>query len=446
MTRQHILAAAFGLLSLLLLPSCLKDQRDLFQESSAVRLQQRLDSVATYLAAAPQGWRMEYFIGNVEQDRGGRNLSLEFNGEDNSVRVRSEEHRDSSFVSLYKLAEDDGPVLSFDSFNPLLHKYAVPSSSYYEARGGDFDFLIIRFNENEVELKGKRSGKTCRLYRLEEPAEDFINRMYDVDRSFYVSSFTGTIGGTPVTGEIDVRNRQFTVTEVLEDEDAEARTETLPYILTEKGLQFYKPTEFLGSTLDRMDYHPADTSFSAGSVTLKGYIPADWLPYSFFAGTYIFTHDGGSISIELTPEGTEEEYYRVKGLSDTFDLLFDYDIRSGRLNLSAQFAAQKGTEFVLMEGKDYILGVPLSTSGFFGTEDTYGFTAIWNQSEERPRFTWADKGLAPRFITEAFYLRLYNPSEGFVRDESGYTVAPRENFFKGNSSSLIPKSMSKANQ
>lgn len=446
MTRHRILAAGIAILSILSLSSCLKDQRDFFQESSAERLQHRLDSVSRYLVSAPQGWRMEYFIGNVDQDRGGRNLSLEFNGEDNSVRVRSEEHRDSSYVSLWKLAEDDGPVLSFDSFNPLLHKYAVPSSTYYEARGGDFDFLIIRFSEKEIELKGKRSGKICKLYPLEEPAEDFINRMYDTDRAFYVSSFTGSIGGAPVTGEIDVRNRQFTITEVLEDEDAEAQTETLPYILTENGLQFYKPTEFLGNTLDRMEYHPADTSFSAGSVALKGYIPADWRPYSFFLGSYIFTHDGGSLSIDLIPEGEEEEYYRVKGLSDAFDLIFDYDIRSGRLNLSAQFVSQKDSPYAMMEGKDYILCVPLSTNGFFGTEGTYGYTAIWNMSEERPRFTWADKGLAPRFITEAFHLRLYNPSEGFVRDEAGYSVAPKENLFKGNMSSIIPKSMSKSTQ
>ena len=138
--------------------------------------------------------------------------------------------------------------------------------------------------------------------------------------------------------------------------------------------------------------------------------------------------------------------YRVKGLSDHFDIFFSYDIRSGRLDIPAQFACQKDSPYAVQEGKDYIILVPLSTNGFFGTEDTYGFNAVWNMNKERPRFTWADKGLAPRFITEAMYLRLYNPSEGFVRDDSGSTVAPRENLFKGNLSSLIPRSMSKSIQ
>lgn len=443
MNKKHIIAVCSGILLMLLLPSCLKDQKDLFTDSSAERLQKCLNQVSDLLVSSPEGWRMEYFIGNVDQDRGGRNISLEFNAEANSVRVRSEEHRDSSFVSLYKLTEDDGPVLSFDSFNPLLHKYAIPSSSYYEARGGDFDFLIISYKEDEIVLKGKRSGKTCKLYRLNEPAETFINRMYDNSRAFYVSSFTGTINGVAVTGDIDVRNHQFTFSQV-DDEDADPIS--LPYILTDKGLQFYEPTEFKGSTLESVEYHPADTSFTANSVNLKGYIPADWRPYSFFAGKYIFNHDAGSLSIELIPEGDEEEYFRVKGLSDTFDLLFDYDIRTGRINLSAQLAAQKDSDFVVMEGTNYVLCVPLSTNGFFGTESTYGYTAAWNMSEERPRFNWVDKGLAPRFITEGYYLRLYNMADGFVRDDSGSSVAPKDNFFKGNLSSIIPKSMSKSVQ
>ena len=55
-----------------------------------------------------------------------------------------------------------------------------------------------------------------------------------------------------------------------------------------------------------------------------------------------------------------------------------------------------------------------------------------------------DKGITPRFVTETYYLRLYNG--GFVRDEDGYTVSPKEACFKGNKMTFTPKSMSKFSQ
>ena len=162
-------------LVILLVPSCLKDQVSYFDQSAAERLQAVQKKTRETLAKPRYGWRMEYFIGNVDFDFGGKNLTLEFGAEIDTVRVRTEEYKDSSFTSYYRFTNDDGPVLSFDSFSPILHKYAIPSSEYYESRGGDFEFLIISCKDEEVILKGKRSGKMCKMYPLEEPADQYIN-------------------------------------------------------------------------------------------------------------------------------------------------------------------------------------------------------------------------------------------------------------------------------
>ena len=444
-TRIPAMVLAMSLL-LISLPSCLKNQVDYFSTSAAERLQKVLSDMKDTLLAPRQGWRMEYFIGNVDQDRGGRNITMEFYPNSDSVRIKSEENKDTAITSWFKLSSDDGPVLSFDTYNELFHKYAVPSSSYYEARGGDFEFIIQSYSTEKIVLKGKRSGKISTMYPLDDSqtADEFIEKVATASKNFYVSGFKGEVNKKQVTGSFDVRNRQFTIEEVLPDDDyiSEPEKETVPYIITEKGIQFYEPFKFLGETFTEMTYNKADTSFTTvGLSEGKGFIPKDWRPYEFFPGKYILNHANGSMSITVSPYGDEQDSFLVTGMSDTFDVLFGYDIRLGRMTLGAQLVAEAGKETVYREGKDYVILVPLSTNGFFGTSDEYGMSAELDENGTSPRYKWVDMGLAPRFITESFYLRLYNG--GFVRDESGSSVAPRVATYKGNLTALTPISMSK---
>lgn len=436
-------------LALLLLPSCLKNQVDYFDQSAAERLQAVQKKTRETLAKPKYGWRMEYFIGNVDYDFGGKNMTLEFGAELDTVRVMTEEYKDSSFTSYYRFTNDDGPVLSFDSFSPLLHKYAIPSSTYYESRGGDFEFLIISCKDEEVVLKGKRSGKMCRLYPLAEPADQYIRRFYEFNKDFHVSSFTGTCGTTAVRGTIDVLNKQFTIQEDIDEYSRiEPVTETAPYILTENGLKFYEPITFKETVLEQITFQAADTSFAGSDISLKGYIPKDWLPYDFFTGRYMFEHDGGLFEIELIPN-PEEQTYTVKGMSPKFDVFFGYDIVAGRLILQAQFVAKLGTEEAYKERDGYVILVPLSTNGYLLGEDESGFAAVWNMDEAKPRYKWQDRGLTPKFVTESFMLRLYDLSEGFVRDKNGYSMGPSTVAFtasNGNESvQITPKAMYKLN-
>lgn len=431
-----LMIAALGLAS-----SCLKDQQDYFDKSSAERLQEVQENLRALLAENQYGWRMEYFIGNTEQDRGGRNLTLKFGKDLDTVCVRSEEFVDSAFTSHFKLTGDDGPVLSFDTYNAILHKYAVPSSSYYEARGGDFEFLIIDFSSEKIVLKGKRSGKTSVLYPLNEEAETFTERIHQADKAFYVSSFNGMLGSTAVTGEIDVRNRQFTITEKMDDEYADAETKTLPYILTKDGLQFYKAEEFMGTTLETLVYTAADTTLTANGVSLKGFIPQDWRPYEFFEGSYMFLHNDGMFQIELIPQD-DQESYRANGFGTNFDIFMFYDIKTGRLNIEAQFVTEKGKDTVLQEGDNYVIMAPLGESGFFGL-DGEGYSSAWNMREDRPVYVWENNGRNARFMSSELMLRLYNMTDGFVRDSQGYSMGPSVAKFNGNKGSITPKSMQK---
>ena len=112
--------------------SCLKDYVEYFDTSSAERLSSYLSDLDQMLGGEQNGWRLSYFVGNEDGDFGGINVALKFDSEKGEVTAMSEEDETAVYTSHYVLTTDSGPVLSFDTYNPILHKYGTASSEYYE--------------------------------------------------------------------------------------------------------------------------------------------------------------------------------------------------------------------------------------------------------------------------------------------------------------------------
>lgn len=87
MRFNNIFLSAVMVLSAIALPSCLKDQEDLFDSSSSERLQQTLDLTKETLVSAPNGWAMDYYP-DREISYGGYIYALKFDSKE--VEVWSE--------------------------------------------------------------------------------------------------------------------------------------------------------------------------------------------------------------------------------------------------------------------------------------------------------------------------------------------------------------------
>ena len=367
-TKRILTACLLGLVAFGA-QSCLKSYVEYFDTSSAARMTTYLSDLDALLGGEQYGWRMEYFIGNEDGDFGGINVALKFDAEKGEVTAMSEEDETAAYTSHYVLTTDSGPVLSFDTYNKILHKYGTASAEYYEGRGGDYQFFIIGYDKANkvVNLKGKRNGKFCTLYPISEPIESFNAKMYNNSRNFYVSSFDGFIDGNKVTGDIDVNNRQFTAYEMEvygQDEEGQPKydiavTRTVPYIVTEKGIHFYEPLEIFGKTFEELgfnfDMEKTDTllTSAANNVSFKGHIPVDWLPYDFFGGDYVLAFGSSSstkLNITLIPTG-DRQTFRIKGMSNQFDLMAEYNVRTGRIELRAQHVRVPDTDDVLWTRK-----------------------------------------------------------------------------------------------
>lgn len=464
MNRNRILTICLLGLAVLATQSCLKSYVEYFDDSSAKRLTTYLGDLDKLLGGEQYGWRMEYFVGNEDGDFGGINLALKFDAEKGEVTAMSEEDAAAVYTSHYVLTTDSGPVLSFDTYNPILHKYGTASAEYYEGRGGDYQFFVIGYDKDKkvVNLKGKRNGKFCTMYPLSEPIADFNAKMHEYSRNFYVSSFDGFIDGQKVTGDIDVNNRQLTAYEMEvygQDDQGQpkydiARTKTVPYIVTEKGLHFYEPLEVFGKTIEELDFNfdmeKTDTLLTspANNISFKGHIPADWLPYDFFEGEWTLTYSSNTrLTLTLVPEG-DKQNYRIKGISPQFDLMANYNIRTGRIELLAQYCRKPGTDDVVWSDDSqryYVRLCAWENGGYLTFSTDVGMQAVLKTTKgtdgkidmeaslARPTFNWVDNGGSKSIRTDSFLLYLYDTDES---SDSPYAGQPDNVGFTGGSNML----------
>lgn len=441
------------LVTCLSVTSCLKSYQEKFDNSSAERMTEFLETIQKMLSESEYGWRMEYFYGNEDGDHGGINMALEFADPvenpdgtvtyPDDVTIYFEEEETTSYKSRYVLRRDSGPVLSFDTFSPIMHKYGTASSEYYEGQGGDYEFFIVSnpaTEKDRIVLKGKRSGKLCYLYPLKESAASYNAKMYKINKNFYISSFEGYIGDKYVTGEVDVTNHQFTANEmeVYKYEEGKpvydiVNSVTQPYILTPEGIRFYETLEVFDTKFDDFDFNfdmsQTDTTLVAKDkgVKFKAYIPWDWLPYSHFEGDWTLTYSTSSrINISLIPE-VPGQSYRVKGISSQFDLICAYDIKKGRLNLLAQAVRKPDTDEIIWSDETeryYVRMCAWENGGYLTFSTSVGMQAslkpikdlVTNEIDREASiaqnvFNWTDNGGSKSIHTNSFILYLYDTDD-----------------------------------
>lgn len=145
----YILIALFTLC----ISSC-SDENDIFDSSSARRMNAMLQECNEILTGAENGWIFEYYP--EDSKYGGFQLYMTFSKE-GEVKVTAEspilESPGEQVTSMYQVKADMGPVLSFDTYNRILHQFSDPDPDGlgYE---GDYEFVILTINKEGIELRG----------------------------------------------------------------------------------------------------------------------------------------------------------------------------------------------------------------------------------------------------------------------------------------------------
>ena len=126
------------------LQSCLFQEEDYFDDSSANRATADVKRCSELLEAAPNGWVMEYYVGK-DYSLGGITLLCKFDGQ--RVTMASQiAGADETVNSLYSVKSEQATMLSFDTYNYLVHYFGQPQGSMADdpngTLGGDYEFVI----------------------------------------------------------------------------------------------------------------------------------------------------------------------------------------------------------------------------------------------------------------------------------------------------------------
>lgn len=152
--------------------SCSNEIDEIFGESAAERLNHTQAKYSKLLTSSKNGWAFEYYPTASASD-GCVLYAVKFS-EDGSVDVAGDPFGSgtiSSDISAWDIIADQGPVLSFSTYNDLIHIFSDPKDDGlgYE---GDYEFAIV-YSETEnpdsvVMLKGKKRGLYSRLKMIDE--------------------------------------------------------------------------------------------------------------------------------------------------------------------------------------------------------------------------------------------------------------------------------------
>lgn len=412
MKTRYFINAIVALALMVPMQSCLKDQEDVFEESSSARLSEYCDGLHKVLCDGDGTWIMEYYPG-ANRMYGGYTYVLDF--AEKEVTVQSE-LSEGSATSLYKFASDNGPVLSFDTYNELLHYFATPSSSKYEAYGGDFEYTVIEFTDDEVILKGKRTGNKYTLNRAPEgfKAEEYLAGINALKSSYKAPALEGTIGDTEVTGTINIGTRTLDIYypsgEVDEDGEEILVDNKMQFTITPQGFHLYEPLEVLGYTIRDLYYLSNYNSVTNGVITLKGKRPEGYKDYDELIGDYKIVWRDGSANVTLKANEKRDGFI-MSGFVTGIDVQVGYDEANGCMSLVYQTLGADGSLTVRLTPWDTSQGYITKTEGC-GLNIKY--------SEADGYFKFSDNGMWEGYTIDSFIIYSFTASDGFNGEYKGY--------------------------
>jgi len=267
------------------LTSCAGEEEAIFDKSAAERLNESSAKYSARLEAQPNGWAMQYYpTYNDEAPYGsGYLILMRFNPDfsvDVSMDNRFSNNTYATATSAWEVIKDNGPVLSFNTFNACMHAFSDPEDISWtgddeqsEGCGGDYEFIIVDAPEDAsyMMLKGKKRN----TYNLLTPVEvgvDYQEYLADV-KAFHNKMFqaNASIGNLICFGPDSIYNMDDSNDGVPNiyplGSDAIANESFNPFLITKRGNDYYLrfrdafEKDYLEGKLQELRYDPTQDKF-----------------------------------------------------------------------------------------------------------------------------------------------------------------------------------------
>ncbi|MBO6287508.1 MAG: DUF4302 domain-containing protein, partial [Prevotella sp.] len=312
------------------LSSCSNDTDSLFDQPSAERMAASQAAYVATLEGQQQGWVLDFYPS--DGSLGGVAYTVRFSGGEATIACEQALRNPvtaatypvgTELTSLYTIKEETGVILSFDTYNPLLHYWSQPSQGRGKGYESDYEFTFISASADSVVLRGKKHGNLLRMFPLKQTAAEYVNQVAQMRTTLNaVTRKRAVVGGQDIPVTMTDNLLTFPVT-------TQQASKTVPFVFTPEGLRFYEPVTINGSTATQLFYDSptGDLRSESGAITLPTPTVAER-----FAGTKTQWYFG---------------YDRKKGASDMCDEL---------LNIITECAKQTAGSYG-EEVRDIYLGV-----------------------------------------------------------------------------------------
>lgn len=273
---KRIYNILFTLIAILSFTSCSNDIDEVFDKPSAERVNDAIAEYKTVLTSAENGWLMKYYP-KANTKYGGYNLLLKFGTDGNVTAMSDALGADTKATSHYKLEQSASIVLSFDEYNKVIHFFSDPANpagigDNGKGMEGDLEFRVLTATADSVVMLGKKRGAKIVMTPMAKDADwtETINQIDGLEQEMQFPKYTCEVNDVKYVATSSYRTITFT------SSNAEEGSTTEPYIVTDKGIEFYEPITLNGVTIKGFNYKGGDNyefDATSGSAKMYGIIP-----------------------------------------------------------------------------------------------------------------------------------------------------------------------------
>jgi hypothetical protein len=309
---------------------------------------------------------------------------------------------DKVSLSNYSVTQSNGPILTFDTYNEVLHFFSEPSN--YLGIGetgdgmlGDTDFLVLECNPDKVVLKGKKTGNKMTMTPVPSGSswKSYLSSIKSLRADAFQASYDVVVNGVSKYS-ITQRYRKF----ILVNSDGSSLE--LPFVYTPNGISLYENVSIAGYTAKEFSWNKGKCSFDCGNVSFVAReLPKDYTKYSDFVGKYKFVYENGDrvSDVELVEELFNESFI-MKGFM--YDIRVQYKADSGMIGIETQ----------KLSGSIYLCAWALGYEGSLSGADGLGVVGKMVDNDGTKIIYLSDNGVWGSKKTDSFIAYDYTSGTG----------------------------------
>ncbi|MDR1985080.1 MAG: DUF4302 domain-containing protein [Prevotellaceae bacterium] len=405
------------ILPLFIMQSCVKDEENIFDDTAAARGQKAVAQYSELLVSAENGWYLDYYP-ELNHKVGGYAMYVKFTNDGLatvSCEIETNLPPRQNYTSEFSVFMEQGPILAFSEYNEVMHFFSEPSQADINGLEGDYEFIIMKAEQDEIQIKGKKGGNKMTLRRNVNninPDTHLAEVAVNADKlsSYVMFEF---VANDETIGIASVIDRTFNL-----EYDGQDVIDVISYAFTTDGIRLYEPFIYNEVTMQNFIWDDAEEKYTCTdqgvNAYFRMYFPPDFqIKYEDFLGRWELQYQPRNSSAWQTARMDTVEFVQIKKNSTlrmVCDKMFNFS------GIIVNFNSLKGVISIIgnnsaVHSSGYDIRVcPYATiAGYISTSITNGagLVGVWNEDTGGDRIiTFEDNKIWGTYKADGILLRL----------------------------------------